>query len=65
MSLYQISVNLEIITFWDQIYPKKYELQNFEKFQIRNKDIAMYPCTKFQSIWRTLVFGTKFVQKTP
>ena len=25
----------------------------------------MYPCTKFQSIWRTLVFVTKFVQKTP
>ena len=24
----------------------------------------MYPCTKFQSIWRTSVFVTKFAQKT-
>ena len=23
----------------------------------------MYPCTKFQSIWRTLDFETKFAQK--
>ena len=25
--------------------------------------IATCPCIKFQSIWRTLDFGTKFVQK--
>ena len=24
----------------------------------------MYGCTKFQSIWRTSVFGTEFAQKT-
>ena len=23
----------------------------------------MYPCTKFQSIWKTSNFGTKFIQK--
>ena len=23
----------------------------------------MYPCTKFESIWKTSNFGTKFVQK--
>ena len=29
----------------------------------RNKHVAMYPCTKFQSIWKTSNFGTKFIQK--
>ena len=29
----------------------------------RNKDIAIYRFTKFQSIWRTSVAGTKFVEK--
>ena len=23
----------------------------------------MYPCTKFQSIWKTSNFGTKFIQE--
>ena len=26
--------------------------------------IAMYPCSKFQLIWRTSDFGTKFAQKS-
>ena len=34
-----------------------------EKKQYHNKHIAMYPCTKFQLIWRTWDFGTKFAQK--
>ena len=45
--------------------PKKYEWQKFwkNKHQNRNKHIAIYHCTKFRSIWRTLDFGTKFGQK--
>ena len=48
--MYQISVNLENFRFWDQICPKKCELQKFweNEHEIWNKDIAMYACTKFQ-----------------
>ena len=40
--------------------------KHFEKnkHQIRNKDIAMYTCSKFQVISKTPVFGIKFDQKT-
>ena len=31
--------------------------------QNQNQHITICPCIKFQSIWRTLDFGTKFVQK--
>ena len=34
MPLYQISVNLENIRFWDQICPKKYD-KNFERINIK------------------------------
>ena len=33
--LYQISVNLENIRFWNQIYPKLYKRSNFEKINIK------------------------------
>ena len=33
------------------------------KHYSRDKHIAMYPCTKFQLIWRTSDFGTKFAEK--
>ena len=63
--MYRISVNLENFRFWDQICPKNMNDKNLEKNKhyIRNKHIAMCPCTKFHSIWRTLVFRTKFAKK--
>ena len=41
---------------------KKYGWQKIwkNKHENRNKHIAMYACTKFQLIWRTSDFGTKF-----
>ena len=37
--------------------------KNFEKIDIKtNNHIAMYPSTKFQSIWRNPDYGTKFAQ---
>ena len=35
-----------------------------KKHYSHHKHIAMYPCTKFQLIWRTSYFGTKSTQKT-
>ena len=48
--------------FWDEFAPKNYERQILQKIthQNRNQHITMCPCIKFQSIWRTLRFGTKF-----
>ena len=39
--------------------------KNFERISIKIviKHIAMHPCTKFQSIWRTSVFENRFAQK--
>ena len=37
--------------------------KTFEKNNNNNNDIVSYPCTKFQLIWRTSDFGTKFTQK--
>ena len=39
--------------------------KNFERINIKIviKHIAMHPCTKFQSIWRTSVFENRFAQK--
>ena len=50
--------------FWDEFDPKNYERQILQKIthQNRNQHITMCPCIKFQSIWRLLDFGTKFVQ---
>ena len=44
--------------------PKHYEQQILRKNtdQNLNQHIAMCPCIKFQSIWQTLDFGTKFAQ---
>ena len=43
---------------WEQLI-----LSKKSKHQIRNKDIAMYYCTRFQSLWRISVSGTKFAPK--
>ena len=39
--------------------------KTFKKTNIKivNKQIVRYPCTKFQLIWRTSDFETKFPQK--
>ena len=44
--------------------PKHYEQQILRKntAQNLNQHITMCPCIKFQSIWRTLDFGTTFAQ---
>ena len=50
---------------WDKIRPKKSEKQHFLKkpYQNRSQDITMYYFVKIHSIWRMLIFVTKFVQK--
>ena len=43
--------------FWDEISLKIYEWLILQKIiHQNNQHIPMYPCIKFQSIWRTLDF---------
>ena len=46
--LYQTSVNLENISYWNQICLKLYERQNLEKINIKVV-INMYQCTSVQN----------------
>ena len=47
LPLYQISVNLKNVRFWDQICPKIINEKNFKKISIKT---VMHTFTKFQSI---------------
>ena len=50
--------------FGMKFVPRIYERQILRKIthQNRNQHLTMFPIIKFQSIWRTLDFGTKFAQ---
>ena len=56
---------MENSEFWYENSPKNYERKIIRKIthQNRNQHITMCPCNKFQSVWRTLDFSTKLVQK--
>ena len=65
MPLYQISVNLGNIRFWDYICPKKMSDKNFERINIKIviSTQQIYQSTKFQSSCRTSDYGNKFAPK--
>ena len=50
--------------FWDEFAPNIYERQILRKIthENQNQHITMRHFINFQSVWRTLDFGTKFAQ---
>ena len=66
MAFYHISVNLENNKFWDQIFPKKFEWQNFEKTKVKfeKKVIAINPLYQISVNLENLSFWDHICLKT-